>query len=152
MRLCVQRVRHAKVTLVETGAMTGKIGQGLLVFLGIKTTDTDKEARFLAEKVATLRIFEDKNGKMNLGLAEIGGQMLVVSQFTLYGDCRKGRRPGFIEAARPEKAIPLYSLFINEVRKQGIIVATGEFQQEMAVELVNDGPVTLILDCDAAET
>ena len=152
MRICVQRVRHAKVTLVETGQITGEIGPGLLVLLGIKTTDTDKEAGFLAAKVATLRIFEDENGKMNLGLNEVGGQMLVVSQFTLYGDCRKGRRPSFVEAARPEKAIPLYNLFVEEIRKQGITVATGEFQQEMAVELVNDGPVTLILDCDATET
>ena len=149
MRICVQRVRRAKVTLVETGQITGEIGPGLLVLLGIKTTDTNKEAKWLAGKAATLRVFEDKHGKINLGLGEIGGQMLVVSQFTLYGDCRKGRRPSFIEAARPEQAVPLYELFVDEVRKQGITVATGVFQQEMAVELVNDGPVTLILDCDA---
>jgi len=148
MRICVQRVRRAKVTLVETGQITGEIGPGLLVLLGIRTTDTEKEAKFLAGKVATLRVFEDENGKMNLGLGEVGGQMLVVSQFTLYGDCRKGRRPSFTEAARPEQAIPLYDLFVSEVRKQGITVATGEFQQEMAIELVNDGPVTLIFDCD----
>ena len=152
MRVCIQRVRRAKVTLVETGEITGEIGPGLLVLLGIKTTDTEKEAKFLADKVAGLRVFEDENGKMNLGLGEIGGQMLVVSQFTLYGDCRKGRRPSFTYAARPEKAIPLYHLFVSETRKQGITVATGEFQREMAVELVNDGPVTLILDCDADET
>jgi len=151
MRVCVQRVRRAKVTLVETGEVTGEIGQGLLVLLGIKTTDTEKEARFLAGKVATLRVFEDENGKMNLSLSEVDGQMLVVSQFTLYGDCRKGRRPSFIEAARPEQAIPLYHLFVDEVRKQGITVATGEFQQEMAVELVNDGPVTLMIECDAGD-
>ena len=149
MRVCVQRVRRAKVTLVGTGEITGEIGQGLLVLLGVKTTDTEEEAKFLAGKVASLRVFEDEHGKMNLGLGEVGGQMLVVSQFTLYGDCRKGRRPSFVEAARPEKAVPLYNLFVDEVRKQGIAVATGEFQQEMAVELVNDGPVTLILDCDA---
>jgi len=146
MRVCVQRVRRAKVTLVETGEITGEIGPGLLVLLGIKTTDTEKDALFLAEKVAKMRVFEDENGKMNLALDEVGGQMLVVSQFTLYGDCRKGRRPSFVEAARPEKAIPLYHLFVDEIRKQGITVATGEFQHEMNVELVNDGPVTLILD------
>jgi len=151
MRVCVQRVRRAKVTLVETGQITGEIGPGLLVLLGIKATDTEKETQFLAGKVALLRVFEDEKGKMNLGLGDVGGEMLVVSQFTLYGDCRKGRRPSFTEAARPEQAIPLYQMFVAEVRKQGITVATGEFQQEMAVELVNDGPVTLILDCDADE-
>ncbi len=148
MRVCVQRVSRAKVTLVETGQISGEIGPGLLVLLGIKESDTEAAAKFLAAKVASLRIFEDEAGKMNLGLSEIGGQMLIVSQFTLYGDCRKGRRPSFVQAARPEHAIPLYRLFVDEVRKQGITVATGEFQQSMAVELVNDGPVTLLLDTE----
>ena len=151
MRICVQRVSRAKVTLVESGQITGEIGPGLLVLLGIHENDTETEAKFLAGKVAALRIFEDADGKMNLGVKDVGGKILVVSQFTLYGDCRKGRRPSFVEAARPEKAIPLYEFFVKEVREQGIEVATGEFQQNMAVELVNDGPVTLILDCDSNE-
>ena len=151
MRICVQRVSRAKVTLVESGQITGEIGPGLLVLLGIHENDTETEAKFLAGKIASLRVFEDAAGKMNLGVKDIGGKILVVSQFTLYGDCRKGRRPSFVEAARPEKAIPLYEFFVKEVREQGIEVATGEFQQNMAVELVNDGPVTLILDCDSNE-
>ena len=151
MKICVQRVSRAKVTLVESGQITGEIGPGLLVLLGIHENDTETEAKFLAGKVAALRIFEDTDGKMNLGVKDVGGKILVVSQFTLYGDCRKGRRPSFVEAARPEKAIPLYEFFVKEVREQGVEVATGEFQQNMAVELVNDGPVTLILDCDSNE-
>lgn len=146
MRLCVQRVSRAKVTLRETGQITGEIGRGLLVLLGLKDTDTEKDVAFFAGKVATLRIFEDEQGKMNLGLNDISGQMLVVSQFTLYGDCRKGRRPSFVDAARPEKAVQLYQQFIEEVKKHGIEVAEGAFQQDMLVELVNDGPVTILLE------
>jgi D-tyrosyl-tRNA(Tyr) deacylase len=144
MRAVVQRVSRARVVI---GAeVTGEIGRGLLVLLGVATTDTPEQARWLAEKLVGLRIFEDAEGKMNLGLADVGGAMLIVSQFTLYGDCRKGRRPSFIDAAPPETAIPLYEGFINDVKAQGVRTATGRFGAMMQVELVNDGPVTLILD------
>lgn len=149
MRICVQRVSQARVKLVETGEITGEIGCGLLVLLGIGVSDTEKEAVALAKKIATLRIFEDENGKMNRSVFEVGGKMLVVSQFTLYADCRKGRRPGFSESARPEHAIPLYRCFLEEVRKEGIEVAEGRFQQSMHVELTNDGPVTIWIDSDS---
>ncbi|MGL6195826.1 MAG: D-aminoacyl-tRNA deacylase, partial [Thermoguttaceae bacterium] len=139
-------VAWAKVTLKETGEVTGQINKGVLVLLGVKETDTEKDAEFLAKKIASLRIFEDEAGKMNVGLDEIAGEMLIVSQFTLYGDCRKGRRPSFVEAARPEKAVPLYEHFVSEVQKLGIRTACGVFQQEMSVELANDGPVTLWLE------
>jgi D-tyrosyl-tRNA(Tyr) deacylase len=144
MRAVVQRVSRAKVT--SAGETTGEIGRGLLVLLGITATDTAETARWLAEKIAGLRIFNDEAGKMNRDLAEVGGGMLIVSQFTLYGDCRKGRRPSFIDAAPPEIAIPLYETFINAVKALGIPVATGRFGADMQVELVNDGPVTLIVD------
>jgi D-tyrosyl-tRNA(Tyr) deacylase len=124
----------------------GEIGRGLLVLLGVSVSDTAEQAGWLAEKVIGLRIFNDERGKMNLSLAEIGGAVLIVSQFTLYGDCRKGRRPSFIEAAGPEIAIPLYEAFIAEVRGQGIPTATGRFGAMMQVELVNDGPVTVIVE------
>ena len=148
MRACVQRVSRAKVTLPETGEVTGEIGHGILVLLGVREGDNDRDVTFLATKVAQLRIFEDDAGKMNLGLLDIGGEALVVSQFTLYGDCRKGRRPGFTEAARPEVANRLYEQFVATLREQGVRVATGAFRQEMAVELVNLGPVTLLVDTD----
>jgi D-tyrosyl-tRNA(Tyr) deacylase len=144
MRAVVQRVSRARV-LVD-GEMTGEVGRGLLVLLGVGRSDTAQEAQWLADKIAGLRIFEDVEGKMNLGLADVGGGMLVVSQFTLYGDCRKGRRPSFIEAAPPETAIPVYEAFVTAIRALGIIVATGKFGATMQVELVNDGPVTLIID------
>jgi D-tyrosyl-tRNA(Tyr) deacylase len=144
MRAVVQRVSRARV-LVD-GEVTGEVGRGFLVLLGVGRSDTDKEAQWLADKIAGLRVFEDAEGKMNLGLADVGGGMLVVSQFTLYGDCRKGRRPSFIEAAAPEIAIPLYEAFVTAIRALGIIVATGRFGAMMQVELVNDGPVTLIID------
>jgi D-tyrosyl-tRNA(Tyr) deacylase len=126
--------------------IVGQIDRGFLVLLGVGTDDADADAVMLAEKIARLRVFEDEAGKMNLSLSDVDGRMLVVSQFTLFGDCRKGRRPSFIEAARPEKAELLYETFVAEVRGQGIQVETGRFQTHMDVSLVNDGPVTLLLD------
>jgi D-tyrosyl-tRNA(Tyr) deacylase len=144
MRAVLQRVRHARV--VVDGEVVGQIERGLLVLLGVQQTDTSDQAQWLADKVVGLRVFNDADGKMNRDVAEVGGAVLVVSQFTLYGDCRKGRRPSFIEAAPPEIAIPLYEAFVNAVRAQGITTATGRFGAMMEVELVNDGPVTLIVD------
>ena len=144
MRAVLQRVTQARVVVDQE--VIGQIGPGLLVLLGITQADTLEQVRWLAEKVIGLRIFNDADGKMNRGLAEVGGSVLVVSQFTLYGDCRKGRRPSFVEAAPPEMAIPLYEAFIAAVRAQGISTATGRFGGMMQVELVNDGPVTLIVD------
>jgi D-tyrosyl-tRNA(Tyr) deacylase len=126
--------------------VVGRIGPGTLVLLGVAADDSEAEARQLAEKTAGLRIFEDAQGKMNLALADVGGAMLVVSQFTLLGDCRKGRRPSFTDAAGPELAEKLYQVFVRTVAAQGIEVATGRFREHMEVELVNDGPVTLLLD------
>jgi D-tyrosyl-tRNA(Tyr) deacylase len=144
MRAVVQRVSRANVVIA--GATVGDIGSGLAVLLGIAHTDTPAQAQWLAEKVAGLRIFNDAEGKMNRDLVEVGGAMLIVSQFTLYGDCRKGKRPSFIDAAPPSIAIPLYETFINSVKALGIRVAEGRFGADMKVELVNDGPVTLIVD------
>jgi D-tyrosyl-tRNA(Tyr) deacylase len=144
VRAVIQRVSQASVTV--EGEITGQIERGFLVLLGVGNDDTEDDAVYLAGKAVGLRVFEDADGKMNLALAEIGGAMLVVSQFTLYGDARKGRRPSFIEAARPEKANQLYESFCAEVRGQGIRVETGRFQKHMDVALVNDGPVTLLLD------
>ncbi len=144
MRVCVQRVTEASVTI--NGDVVGKIGGGLLVLLGVASDDNEADARWLAEKTAGLRIFEDAAGKLNLSLAEIGGAMLVVSQFTLLGDCRRGRRPSFAAAAPPELAERLYQVFVDAVRATGLEVATGRFRQTMQVSLVNDGPVTLIID------
>ncbi len=144
MRAVVQRVSRAKVTVA--GEVTGEVGTGLLVLLGVAEGDTEHEAVWLAEKVGGLRIFEDPDGKMNLSLADVQGGMLIVSQFTLLGDCRKGRRPSFAKAARPELAEPLYQRFVAAVAALGIVTATGRFQQHMDVELVNDGPVTLFVD------
>lgn len=144
MRAVVQRVASASV--VVDGEVVGQIERGLLVLLGVGTDDADVDAVALAEKITGLRVFEDEAGKMNLALNDVGGQMLVVSQFTLFGDCRKGRRPSFVEAARPEKAELLYETFVAEIRGQGIHVETGRFQTHMDVSLVNDGPVTLLLD------
>jgi D-aminoacyl-tRNA deacylase len=144
MRAVLQRVSRASVTV--DGAVIGQIGQGLLVLLGVAQTDTAEQARWLAEKIVGLRIFADAEDKMNRSVADVGGGVLVVSQFTLYGDCQKGRRPSFIDAAPPEIAIPLYEEFVNAVKAQGIPVATGRFGAMMQVELVNDGPVTLILE------
>ncbi len=147
MRAVVQRVRRASVTI--DGEVVGAIERGLLILLGVTHTDTPEQARWLAEKVVGLRIFNDAEGKMNLGLTDLGGSVLVVSQFTLYGDAAKGRRPSFIAAARPELAIPLYETFINAIKALGVPVTTGRFGAMMQVELVNDGPVTLILDTPA---
>lgn len=144
MRAVVQRVSRAKVTV--EGEVTGAIGPGFLVLLGVAEGDTAEDALALADKIVGLRVFEDPDGKMNLSLGETGGAMLVVSQFTLLGDCRKGRRPSFIAAARPEVANALYEHFVADVRRRGIAVGTGKFQAHMDVELVNDGPVTLLLD------
>jgi D-aminoacyl-tRNA deacylase len=144
VRAVVQRVASASV--VVDGEVVGQIERGLLVLLGVGTDDADVDAVALAEKITGLRVFEDEAGKMNLALSDVGGQMLVVSQFTLFGDCRKGRRPSFVEAARPEKAELLYEAFVAEIRGQGIHVETGRFQTHMDVSLVNDGPVTLLLD------
>ena len=144
MRAVVQRVSRASVAV--DGEIVGAIADGLLVLLGVADDDTQKDVVYMSQKIASLRIFEDSDGKMNLSLAETGGKMLVVSQFTLYGDCRKGRRPSFVQAARPESALELYWSFVVEVRGQGIEVETGKFQEHMDVELVNDGPVTLLVE------
>ena len=144
MRACIQRVSRARV--VVQGDVTGEIDQGLLVLLGVAATDTDAELAWLADKIVGLRIFEDDAGKMNLSLADIGGGMLVVSQFTLYGDCRKGRRPSFVDAAPPEMAEAMYERFVARVDKAGIPTATGRFRTMMSVELANDGPVTIWID------
>jgi D-tyrosyl-tRNA(Tyr) deacylase len=144
MRACVQRVSQACVEVA--GEVTGQIDLGLLVLLGVAVDDSPEDARQLAAKIAGLRIFDDADGKMNLALADVAGAMLVVSQFTLLGDCRKGRRPNFTGAAPPELAERLYEVFVDEVRSLGIAVATGRFRQHMEVSLVNDGPVTLLLD------
>jgi D-tyrosyl-tRNA(Tyr) deacylase len=132
--------------VVIDGATVGEVGRGLLVLLGVTHDDTAETAAWLADKVVGLRVFNDADGKMNLAVGDVGGGVLVVSQFTLYGDCRKGRRPSFIDAARPEVAVPAYEAFVNAVKALGVPVATGRFGAMMQVELVNDGPVTLILD------
>jgi D-tyrosyl-tRNA(Tyr) deacylase len=144
MRAVVQRVSRASVTI--DGESAGSIGAGLVVLLGVTHDDTADNAKWLAEKVAGLRIFNDADGKMNRDLGDVNGAMLIISQFTLYGDCKKGKRPSFIDAAPPPIAIPLYEAFINGVKALGIPVATGRFGADMKVELINDGPVTLIVD------
>ncbi len=144
MRIVIQRVSMAKVTVENS--ILGEIQKGLLILVGITTGDTDEKAAWLAEKAASLRIFPDSNGKMNLDVVEAKGEILVVSQFTLYGDCSKGRRPSFINAARPEIAEPLYKHFIQKLKLLGIRTHTGKFGVDMKVELVNDGPVTLVVD------
>ena len=144
MRAVVQRVSRAKVSV--NGVSTGEIGRGLLVLLGVCQTDTKSDADYLAEKIAGLRIFEDEKGKMNLAITEVGGGVLVVSQFTLYGDVRRGKRPSFDAAAPPEKARELYEYFVERIRASGLPCQTGRFQEMMQVELVNDGPVTILLD------
>ena len=144
MRAVVQRVSRARV--VVAGETVGEIGRGLLVLLGVAPTDTREQVSWMAEKIAGLRIFRDAEEKMNLSVQDVGGAVLVVSQFTLYGDCSKGKRPSFIDAAKPEIAIPLYEAFLDALRALGIPVAAGRFGADMAVELVNDGPVTMILD------
>jgi D-tyrosyl-tRNA(Tyr) deacylase len=144
VRAVLQRVSRASVQV--EGCVTGAIERGWLVLLGVGAGDTVADAAYLAEKTAHLRAFPDADGKLNLSVAEVGGAVLVVSQFTLYGDCRKGRRPGFSDAAPPAAADELYRRFVENLKAAGLPVATGTFQTHMAVELVNDGPVTLMLD------
>jgi len=144
MKAVIQRVASACVRI--DGEVVGEIGRGLLVLLGVAPTDTLTEVEWMRSKLVGLRIFEDDAGKMNLDLTEVGGSMLVVSQFTLFGDCSKGRRPSFIAAATPDIAVPLYEAFVEAVRGSGVMVATGRFGADMQVSLVNDGPVTLIVE------
>jgi D-tyrosyl-tRNA(Tyr) deacylase len=144
MRACLQRVSRAHVTV--EGEICGQIGQGLLVLLGVVQGDEEADARQLAGKIVSLRVFNDPQGKMNFSVGEVGGAVLVVSQFTLAGDCRKGRRPSFDSAADPELAEQLYEVFVRAVAEQGIPVATGKFRAHMMVELVNDGPVTFVVE------
>ncbi len=146
MRIVLQRVLQAKVTVNQE--IIGKIDKGILILLGISKTDTEKDVKFMLEKVLNLRIFDDEQGKMNLSLLDISGELLVVSQFTLYGDARKGRRPSYIDAASPEIANKLYENFVHEAQKHVKRVETGKFQAMMNVELINDGPVTILLDSD----
>ena len=144
MRAVLCKVKNASVTV--EGEEIGAIGKGFLILLGISADDTEAEARKLAKKLCSLRIFEDESGKINRSLEEVQGEILVVSQFTLYGDCKKGRRPEFLAAARPEQAIPLYERFVQLCREQGYPVATGRFGADMQVSSVNDGPFTLMVD------
>lgn len=146
MRAVVQRVSKGRVTV--EGRVTGEIGNGLVILLGVGAGDTPAEVDLLAEKIARLRIFSDEDGKFNLSAIDVGAGMLVVSQFTLYADCRRGRRPGFTDAARPEVAIPLYEAFVAALRKMELKVETGQFQAMMMVDISNDGPVTIWLDTD----
>lgn len=146
MRAVVQRVSRCRVTV--DGSTTGEIGQGLLVLLGISKADAEAAADYLVEKIISLRVFEDASEKMNLSVKDIGGALLVVSQFTLFGDVRRGRRPSFDAAARPEEARRLYEYFVEKVRAAGLRCATGQFQAMMEVELVNSGPVTILLDSE----
>jgi D-aminoacyl-tRNA deacylase len=144
MRAVIQRVSEASVTV--DGTIVGAVGRGFLVLLGVSAEDTQEDVIWMAGKIAGLRVFEDTEGRMNLALPDVGGAVLLVSQFTLYGDCRKGRRPSFVAAARPERAVQLYQSTAAELRGLGLPVETGTFQAHMDVRLINDGPVTLLLD------
>ena len=144
MRCVIQRVTQASVTV--DGEVIGSIGKGFMVLIGAGVEDTEKDVRYMVEKVPNLRIFEDEAGKMNLSLMDVGGEILVVSQFTLYGDARGSRRPSFIAAARPEKANELYEALVDGWRQRGVHVETGRFRAEMQVSLINDGPVTMLMD------
>jgi len=148
MRAVVQRVSRARVTV--DGVTTGEIGLGLLVLLGVGQEDTEADAAYLAEKISGLRVFEDEQGKMNLSAQDVDGSVLAVSQFTLYGDVRRGKRPSFDAAAAPEKARKLYEFFVEHVRASGLPCETGRFQEMMRVDLVNEGPVTILLDSGKA--
>ena len=147
MRALLQRVSSAAVRV--DGRIVGEIDRGFCILLGVTHADTNKEADWLANKIAGIRLFEDDAGKMNLGLEDIGGELLVISQFTLYGDARKGRRPSFINASRPEHSEPMYEYFVEKLREAGFKVATGQFGGDMKVEINNDGPVTLMLEREA---
>lgn len=144
MRVVVQRVKHASVTI--TGTVNGKINNGFLVLLGIQSTDSEQDVDYLVKKVTNLRIFSDENDKMNLSLKDVNGELLIVSQFTLYANCKEGNRPSFVEAAKPDIAIPLYEYFVSECKKIIPVVETGIFGADMKVNLLNDGPVTIIMD------
>lgn len=144
MRAVVQRVKSANVKVNDN--IIGSIGQGILLFLGVEETDQETDLEYMCEKIPNLRIFEDENGKMNKSLLDVEGSILVISQFTLLGDARKGRRPSFTDAAKPEKAIPMYEKFIACMKEKNITTQSGEFGAEMEVELINDGPVTILLD------
>ena len=144
MRVVVQRVKHASVTI--NGTVNGKINTGFLVLLGIQSTDSEQDVDYLVKKVTNLRIFSDENDKMNLSLKDVNGELLIVSQFTLYANCKEGNRPSFVEAAKPDIAIPLYEYFVSECKKIIPVVETGIFGADMKVDLLNDGPVTIIMD------
>lgn len=144
MRVVVQRVKHASVTI--NGTVNGKINNGFLVLLGIQSTDSEQDVDYLVKKVTNLRIFSDENVKMNLSLKDVNGELLIVSQFTLYANCKEGNRPSFVEAAKPDVAIPLYEYFVSECKKIIPVVETGIFGADMKVDLLNDGPVTIIMD------
>jgi len=144
MRVVVQRVKHASVTI--NGTVNGKINNGFLVLLGIQSTDSEQDVDYLVKKVTNLRIFSDENDKMNLSLKDVNGELLIVSQFTLYANCKEGNRPSFVEAAKPDIAIPLYEYFVSECKKIIPVVETGIFGADMKVNLLNDGPVTIIMD------
>ncbi|WP_442603517.1 D-aminoacyl-tRNA deacylase [Paenibacillus sp. KN14-4R] len=144
MRVVIQRSKEAKVTV--DGQVVGQIDRGLVLLVGITHDDTSDDVRYAAEKIAGLRIFEDESGKMNESVIQVGGQILSISQFTLYGDCRKGKRPNFMAAARPEQAEPLYNQFNDLLREQGLLVETGRFGEMMDVSLTNWGPVTIVLE------
>ena len=146
MRALLQRVKRAEVRVAEQ--VVGRIGAGYVILLGVAKTDTEAAADALAEKIVNLRLFDDEQGRMNRSLREAAGQVLCISQFTLYADCRKGRRPSFDQAAAPEQALPLYERFVESLRQRGISTATGQFRAMMDVELVNNGPVTVTLDSD----
>ena len=144
MRVVVQRVKHASVTI--NGTVNGKINNGFLVLLGVQSTDSEQDVDYLVKKVTNLRIFSDENDKMNLSLKDVNGELLIVSQFTLYANCKEGNRPSFVEAAKPDIAIPLYEYFVSECKKIIPVVETVIFGADMKVDLLNDGPVTIIMD------
>ena len=144
MRVVVQRVKHASVTI--NGTVNGKINNGFLVLLGVQSTDSEQDVDYLVKKVTNLRIFSDENDKMNLSLKDVNGELLIVSQFTLYANCKEGNRQSFVEAAKPDVAIPLYEYFVSECKKIIPVVETGIFGADMKVDLLNDGPVTIIMD------